>query len=205
MPPHSDTLRAPARPTPSLLGHGVQLSWPSVSWYVPGIHGTHWPSSPPKWVPGPQATAEAKWRGCWRQRWGGRGCLPCAQAQALLIGTVLVPWGPKDTEGPQTYPRRAWGRTQGAAICEGHEAWALWLLHLRVLCGPLHLHLLIKACGPHFPHTSVLSLLHTLPSSFSKLPPGCCHLDMLQSFHPKAPLSFLSGGVRGSAEGLGLK
>lgn len=32
LPPHSDTLRAPARPSPSLLGHGVQLSWPSMSW-----------------------------------------------------------------------------------------------------------------------------------------------------------------------------
>lgn len=32
LPPHSDTLRAPARPCPSLLGHGVQLSWPSRFW-----------------------------------------------------------------------------------------------------------------------------------------------------------------------------
>lgn len=32
LPPHSDTLRAPVRPSPSLLGHGVQLSWPSMSW-----------------------------------------------------------------------------------------------------------------------------------------------------------------------------
>lgn len=46
LPPHSDTFRAPATPWPSLLGQGSQVSWPSVSWYVPGEHGTHWLCSP---------------------------------------------------------------------------------------------------------------------------------------------------------------
>lgn len=46
LPPHSETLRAPVTPWPSLLGQGSQVSCPSVSWYVPGEHGTHWLCSP---------------------------------------------------------------------------------------------------------------------------------------------------------------